>query len=55
MTTHRFRLGQRVRFGRGFPHRSAAMGEYEVVRQLPPTGENSSTALGVRKSRTSES
>jgi hypothetical protein len=32
---HRFRIGQRVRFTRGFPYRNAADGEYEVTRQLP--------------------
>ncbi len=32
---HRFRLGQKVQFARGYPYRSAASGDYEVVRQLP--------------------
>jgi hypothetical protein len=30
-----FRAGQRVRLVRGYPHRHAAEGAYEVVRQLP--------------------
>jgi hypothetical protein len=30
-----FRAGQTVRLVRGYPHRSAAEGVYEVVRQLP--------------------
>ena len=33
--THKFHLGQRVRFSRGYPYRNAADGSYEVVRQLP--------------------
>ena len=33
--THRFKLGDRVRFGRGNANRNAAEGSYEVVRQLP--------------------
>lgn len=35
MMAHRFRLGQRVRFSRGYPYRNAAVGSYEVIRQLP--------------------
>lgn len=35
MSDHRFRLGQKVQFSRGHPHRSAPDGFYEVVRQLP--------------------
>jgi hypothetical protein len=30
-----FRAGQTVRLIRGYPHRNAAEGAYEVVRQLP--------------------
>jgi hypothetical protein len=37
MAEHRFRLGQKVQFSRGYPHRSAPDGLYEVVRQLPDT------------------
>ena len=33
--SHRFRPGQTVRVRRGFPHRSAAEGDYKVVRALP--------------------
>lgn len=33
--THRFRAGQTVRLGRGLPNRSAADGEYKVIRTLP--------------------
>ncbi len=36
--TQRFRSGQTVRLCRGFPHKSAAEGEYKVVRQLPDGG-----------------
>jgi hypothetical protein len=35
MTEHRFRLGQKVQFTRGYPYRNSAEGLYEVVRQLP--------------------
>ena len=35
MTEHRFRLGQKVQFIRGYPYRSSADGLYEIVRQLP--------------------
>jgi len=35
MTTHRFRVGQKVQLSRGYPFRMAAEGFYEVVRQLP--------------------
>ena len=35
MTEPRFQLGQRVQLSRGYPHRAAAEGQYEVVRQLP--------------------
>jgi len=35
MTTHRFRVGQKVQLSRGYPFRMAADGFYEVVRQLP--------------------
>ena len=31
------RLGQKVRFSRGYPHRSAPDEFYEVVRELPET------------------
>jgi hypothetical protein len=37
MSEHRFGLGQKVRFSRGYPHRSAPDDFYEVVRQLPET------------------
>lgn len=33
--THRFNIGQRVRFNRGFPYTNASRGDYQVVRQLP--------------------
>jgi hypothetical protein len=33
--THRFRIGQMVRFSRGWSHRTAADGTYQIVRQLP--------------------
>jgi hypothetical protein len=33
--THRFRSGQTVRLNRGYPHRAASGGLYQVVRQLP--------------------
>jgi hypothetical protein len=36
--THRFRSGQTVRLNRGLPNRSAADGDYKVVRQLPDSG-----------------
>jgi hypothetical protein len=32
---HKFHAGQTVRLIRGFPHRNAAEGFYQVVRQLP--------------------
>jgi hypothetical protein len=32
---HRFRTGQRVQLQGSFLHRSAANGDYEIVRQLP--------------------
>jgi hypothetical protein len=32
---HKFHMGQSVRFTAGFPHRHAAEGVYEVIRQLP--------------------
>jgi hypothetical protein len=35
MTEHRFRLGQKVQLTRGYPHRLAAAGDYQVVGQLP--------------------
>ncbi len=35
MTEHRFRLGQKVPFTRGYPYRLAAAGDYQVVGQLP--------------------
>jgi len=38
MSEHRFRIGQRVQFTRGFPNRAAAAGEYQVLRQLPDDG-----------------
>ncbi len=34
---HRFRLGEKVQLARSYPFRSAAEGQYEVVRQLPET------------------
>jgi hypothetical protein len=37
--THRYQPGQRVRLRAGFPHRNAADGPYEVVRQLPHSSE----------------
>jgi hypothetical protein len=37
MAEHRFRLGQKVQFNRGYSHRSVPDGFYEVVRQLPDT------------------
>jgi len=39
MMTHRFRLGQKVQLTGGFPRRFAAMGQYEIVRQLPNNGD----------------
>ena len=33
-----FRPGQTVRLSRGFPHRSAAEGDYKIVRELPDDG-----------------
>ena len=33
--SHRFKPGQSVRFGRGFPYRNAAEGSNKVTRQLP--------------------
>jgi hypothetical protein len=35
MAEHRFRLGQKVQFTRGYPYRTSAEGPYEVVRHLP--------------------
>jgi hypothetical protein len=35
MTEHRFRLGQKVHFVRGYPYRNSASDLYEIVRQLP--------------------
>jgi hypothetical protein len=35
MNGHRFRLGQKVQFTRGYPYRNFAEGPYEIVRQLP--------------------
>ncbi len=35
MTTHRFRIGQKVQFSGGYPFRMAAQGTYEIIRQLP--------------------
>ena len=35
MPEHRFRLGQKVNFTRGYPYRNSAEGPYEIVRQLP--------------------
>jgi hypothetical protein len=32
---HKFEPGQMVRFGRGYPHRNAADGFYQVLQQLP--------------------
>jgi len=39
MATHRFRLGQKVQLTGGYPYRSAAVGDYEIVRQLPKAGD----------------
>jgi hypothetical protein len=36
--THQFRSGQTVRLCRGLPYRSAADGDYKIVRQLPDNG-----------------
>jgi hypothetical protein len=36
--THQFRSGQMVRLCRGLPYRSAAEGDYKIVRQLPDSG-----------------
>ena len=33
--TPRFHCGQTVRLSRGLPYRSAADGEYKVIRRLP--------------------
>jgi len=33
--TYLFRQGQWVRFTRGYPYRDAAVGDYEVLKQLP--------------------
>jgi hypothetical protein len=33
--TAKFRNGQSVRLSRGLPYRSAADGEYKIIRQLP--------------------
>jgi hypothetical protein len=35
---HRFRPGQTVRVRRGLPNRSAAEGDYKVIRPLPESG-----------------
>jgi hypothetical protein len=35
MTTHRFRVGQKVQLQHGFPLQKAALGDYQIVRQLP--------------------
>ncbi len=32
---HHFRMGQKVQLQRGFPYRSAADGDYEIVSRLP--------------------
>jgi hypothetical protein len=37
--THRYQLGAQVRLNRGFPHRNAPDGPYEVVRQLPSASD----------------
>jgi hypothetical protein len=36
--SHQFRSGQTVRLCRGLPYRSAADGDYKIVRQLPDNG-----------------
>jgi hypothetical protein len=36
--SHQFRSGQTVRLCRGLLHRSAAGGDYKIVRQLPDSG-----------------
>jgi hypothetical protein len=36
---HRYKAGQRVRFGPGLASRNAAAGTYEVMRQLPPSDD----------------
>ena len=32
---HRYKAGQKVRFSRGFPYRTAIAGDYEVLCELP--------------------
>jgi hypothetical protein len=36
--TPQFRSGQTVRLSRGLPYKSAADGDYKIVRQLPDNG-----------------
>jgi hypothetical protein len=36
--THPFRSGQMVRLCRGLAYRSAADGDYKIIRQLPDDG-----------------
>jgi hypothetical protein len=36
--TPQFRSGQTVRLSRGLPYKSAAEGDYKIVRQLPDNG-----------------
>ena len=42
--TPQFRSGQTVRLSRGLPYKSAADGDYKIVRQLPDNGGENSTA-----------
>jgi hypothetical protein len=36
--TYQFRSGQTVRLSRGLPYKSAADGDYKIVRPLPDNG-----------------
>ncbi|MGP0095230.1 MAG: hypothetical protein ACLPKB_35555 [Xanthobacteraceae bacterium] len=36
--SHQFRSGQTVRLCRGLPYRSAADGDYKIIRTLPENG-----------------
>ena len=49
MTEHRFRIGQKVQLTRGSLNRSAAAGEYQIVRRLPY--ENGEYLYRVKSSR----
>jgi hypothetical protein len=37
--THRYQLGAQVRLNRGFPHRNAPDGPYQVIRHLPSASD----------------